>query len=50
MTPELVQKAVEALRKAEREAALAHHLAAQGKQGEAVTKWREIMGRYFPTS
>ena len=50
MTPELVQKAVEALRKAEREAALADRLAAQGKQGEAVTKWREIMGRYFPSS
>jgi hypothetical protein len=50
MTPELVQKAIEALRKAEREAALAVRLESQGKQGEALAKWREIMGRYFPTN
>jgi len=49
MTPDLVQRAIESLRKAEREAALAERFAAQGKQGEAVTKWREIMGRYFPS-
>jgi hypothetical protein len=23
---------------------------AEGKQGEALTLWAEIMGRYFPTS
>lgn len=50
MTPELIQKAVEVLRNAERQAALAVRLAAQGKQGEALSVWREIMGRYFPTS
>jgi hypothetical protein len=31
-------------------AARAVQLEKQGKQTEAITLWREIMGRYFPTS
>ncbi|WP_166308792.1 CBASS oligonucleotide cyclase [Bradyrhizobium sp. 2S1] len=50
MTPDLVQKAVTALRRAETEASRAVRLSQQGKQGEALAIWREIMGRYFPTS
>jgi hypothetical protein len=50
MTPDLVQKAVSALRTAEKNASLAMRLDAQGKTGEAVELWRTIMGRYFPTS
>ena len=50
MTPDLVQKAVVALRRAETEASRAVRLSQQGKQGEALTIWREIMGRFFPTS
>lgn len=50
MTPELIQKAVAALRRAETEASRAVRLAQQGKQGEALAVWREIMGRYFPAS
>lgn len=50
MTPELVKNAVEALRKAETKAALAVRLEKQGKQGEALALWKDIMGRYFPTS
>jgi hypothetical protein len=46
----LIQKAIEVLRKAERDAALAVRLESQGKQGEALAKWREVMGRYFPTT
>jgi hypothetical protein len=48
MTPDLIQKAVDALRKAERDAARAVWLEDQGKNGEALALWREIMGRYFP--
>jgi len=50
MSPELIKKAVEILRNAEKKAALAVHFEKQGKQGEALAIWREIMGRYFPTS
>jgi hypothetical protein len=50
MTPDLVQKAVAALRRAETEASRAVRLSQQGKQGEALAVWREIMGRYFPKS
>jgi hypothetical protein len=50
MTADLVLKAVECLRKAERDAALAVRLEAQGKNGEAIELWRKIMGRYFPAS
>jgi hypothetical protein len=50
MTPDLVQKAISALRIAEKNAALAMRLEAQGKTGEALALWRDIIGRYFPTS
>jgi len=50
MTPDLVQKAVSALRMAEKNASLAMRLDTQGKTGESLALWREIMGRYFPTS
>nr|WP_200985168.1 CBASS oligonucleotide cyclase [Rhizobium rhizogenes]QCL10073.1 putative dNA polymerase beta domain protein region [Rhizobium rhizogenes] len=49
MTPELISAAKEALRQAEMKAALAVRLEKQGKQGEAIALWREIIGRYFPT-
>lgn len=42
--------AVEVLRQAEVKAARAVRLEAQGKNGEALILWREIMGKYFPTS
>lgn len=50
MTPDKRQKAVEALRAAEVKAARAVRLEQQGKTGEALALWREIMGKYFPTS
>jgi predicted nucleotidyltransferase len=50
MTPDLVQKAISALRTAEKKASLAMRLESQGKTGEALTLWCEIMGRYFPAS
>ena len=51
MTPqELIAIAKEKLRQADMKAALAVHLAKQGRQTEAIALWREIMGRYFPTS
>ena len=42
--------AVDALRAAEVKAARAVHLEQQGKTGEALALWREIMGKYFPVS
>jgi hypothetical protein len=50
MTPDLVQKAISALRTAEKNASLAVRLEGQGKTTEALSLWRDIMGRYFPTS
>lgn len=50
MTPQLIAAAKEKLRQAEMKAALAVRLEKQGKQTEAISLWREIMGRYFPTS
>ncbi len=44
------QEAVAALRAAETKAALAVNLEKQGKNGEALALWREVMGKYFPTS
>lgn len=49
MTSEKRQKAVAALRTAEVNAARAVRLEQQGKTGEALALWREIMGKYFPT-
>lgn len=50
MTPDKRRKAAEALRAAEVKAARAVHLEQQGKTGEALALWREIMGKYFPVS
>jgi hypothetical protein len=50
MTPEKRQTAVVALRQAEVKASRAVRLESQGKHGEALSLWREIMGKYFPTS
>lgn len=50
MTPQLIAVAKEKLRQAEMMAALAVRLEKQGKQGESIALWREIMGRFFPTN
>lgn len=50
MTPKKQQDAIRALRSAEVKAAQAVNLEKQGRNGEALTLWREIMGKYFPTS
>jgi hypothetical protein len=44
------QEAIAALRGAETKAARAVNLEKQGKNGEALALWREVMGKYFPTS
>ena len=49
MTPQKRQSAVAALRAAEVKAARAVRLEQQGKAGEALAVWREVMGKYFPT-
>ena len=50
MTADKRNKGAEALRAAEVKAARAVRLEHQGKTGEALTLWREIIGKYFPTS
>ena len=50
MTADKRYKGAEALRAAEVKAARAVRLEQQGKTGEALALWREIMGKYFPTS
>lgn len=50
MTPQKRQAGVDALRAAEVKAARAVRLEQQGKNGEALAVWREVMGKYFPTS
>ena len=50
MTPGKRQAATAALRAAEVNAARAFRLEQQGKTGDALALWREIMGKYFPTS
>jgi hypothetical protein len=50
MTPQKRQEAVAALRTAEVKAARAVRLEQQGKNGEALLLWGEVMGKYFPTS
>ncbi|GJL53116.1 MAG: hypothetical protein NPIRA02_02480 [Nitrospirales bacterium] len=50
MTSDKRRKAVEDLRAAEVKATRAVHLEKQGKTGEALALWFEIMGKYFPTS
>lgn len=49
MTAQKRQDAVAALRTAEVKAARAVHLERQGKNGEALLLWRDVMGKYFPT-
>ncbi|MEX2376324.1 MAG: CBASS oligonucleotide cyclase [Dehalococcoidia bacterium] len=50
MTADRRRKAVEVLRSAEVKAARAVHLERQGRTGEALALWREIMGKYLPVS
>jgi hypothetical protein len=50
MTPQLIAAAQAKLREAETKAATAVRHEQQGRQGEAIALWREIMGRYFPAS
>jgi hypothetical protein len=50
MTAQKREAAVAALREAEVKASRAVRLEQQGKNGEALTLWREVMGKYFPTS
>jgi hypothetical protein len=50
MTPAKRQEAAAALRAAEVKVARAVRLEQQGKTGEALALWGEIMGKYFPTS
>ncbi|RWD79108.1 CBASS oligonucleotide cyclase [Mesorhizobium sp.] len=50
MTSQLIAEAKQRLREAEIKAAIAVRYEEQGRQGDAIALWREIMGRYFPTS
>ena len=50
MTAERREAAVVMLRQAEVSAARAVRLENQGKNGDALALWREIMGKYFPLS
>jgi hypothetical protein len=50
MTPGKRQAAAAVLRAADLNSARAVRLEQQGKTGEALALWREIIGRYFPTS
>lgn len=50
MTPTLVATARKALQEAQRKATLARRSEETGRQGEALSIWREILGEYFPLS
>ena len=50
MTAQLVSSARTALQDAQRKAALARRAEENGRQGEALRIWREILGDYFPLS
>jgi hypothetical protein len=50
MTPELISKAKQALNEAQRKATLAARAEENGRQGESLRIWREILGDYFPLS
>ena len=50
MTQEKREAAVTMLRNAEVNAARAVRLEKQGKNGEALALWRDVMGKYFPLS
>lgn len=50
MTSDKRQSAIAALRKAEVDAARAMRLEKEGRQGDALSLWREILGSYFPST
>ena len=50
MTSEKRTTAATALRKAEVDATRAMRLEKEGRQGEALALWRDILGRYFPST
>jgi Second Messenger Oligonucleotide or Dinucleotide Synthetase domain len=50
MTPALVANAKKALQEAQRKAALARRAEETGRQGEALSIWRDVLGDYFPLS
>ena len=50
MTPDKRQTVIDALRAVEVKAARAVRLEQQGKTGEALALWRDIMGKYFPVN
>jgi hypothetical protein len=50
MTSGMRRAAIEGLRSAEVRASRAVRLEQQGKTGEALALWRDIMGKYFPVS
>ena len=50
MTPDKRQTAIDALRAVEVKAARTVRLEQQGKTGEALALWRDIMGKYFPVN
>jgi hypothetical protein len=50
MTPALSNTARDALSAAEVLATRAYRAEQQGRQGEAIALWKQIFGRYFPSS
>jgi hypothetical protein len=50
MTEVKRENAIRALRNAEVQAARAARLEKEGKQGDALAAWREILGPYFPST
>ncbi len=50
MTTEKRMTAAVALRKAEVDATRAVRFEKEGRQGEALALWRDILGRYFPSA
>jgi hypothetical protein len=50
MTPALIANAKKALQEAQRKAALARRAEETGRQGEALSIWRDVLGDYFPLS
>jgi hypothetical protein len=50
MTPDAVAEARKALQEAQRKVVLASRAEATGRQGDALSIWREVLGDYFPLS
>jgi hypothetical protein len=50
MTSEKRTAAAVALRKAEVDVTRAVRFEKEGRQGEALALWRDILGRYFPSA